>query len=340
MSTLLTPFIIGGVPMSYPLMVGGGVCKHPHQALPYQRNDLPLGATEIGSLTPDPRSGNDGTLFRPPDWESFRQSKIGLNALGMPNIGFAEGHRILNGMSPKVPLLVNLAGFATDDFADGVLLFHMLPSVSAIVLNFGCSNAHVKKTVPIASDIGSVRQILRAVGSHGIIRVPVWIKLSPYLTQEELDTLAFYHPDIDFSHTPTVPLGFLSEILGLIAEFAFVQAIIFSNTLGNVVVRREDGQPATTPNGGQAGLSGSLLKPINLRLIRQARIILPERIDCVGCGGVLSGDDVVDYLEAGAAGVQYASGPFWYGNGARFVGNLLSDSERLQTYLAPFFNCV
>lgn len=328
-------YIVGGIEMQFPIIVGAGACKTPQSVLPYMKRLFTLGAIVTGSYTPDARSGNDGALSYPDDWQKFLELQFGLNAFGMPNMGFSQAALEISRIfpQPRYPLIASIAGFSVDDYVKGIQVFDLSPCISGIEVNLGCPNAHDQKTVPIAYDSISLIQILEAF-KQLVIKRPVWIKLSPYITEEERKQLSRQWPQLDFSSVPIVGKTFLAEILHHIMTYQqFVRAVVFSNTLPNVIFRGEDGKTATSPNDGKAGLSGPIVKEISLSLIKQARRILPKAIDVIGSGGILTGDDVVDYLEAGASGIQCTSGPFWYGDGPRFFVNLVNESPRLQEYL-------
>lgn len=62
----------------------------------------------------------------------------------------------------------------------------------------------------------------------------------------------------------------------------------------------------------QGGLSGPPLKPYALATLRTLRGLLPASIPLIGCGGIASGADALEYARAGASAVQlYTS--FGYG---------------------------
>lgn len=325
-------YYVGGIKMNLPIMVGAGACKTPASILPYMRPDVSVGAVSTGSYTPLLRLGNEGTLFWPDDFSEFTRNRFGLNSFGMPNSGFETAAKEF---LPKYehPVIASIAGFSVDDYALGVKTFDALPGIAAIKANVGCPNAHDKKPIPIAYDPDSLLRILEAI-ERLKPKKPIWLKLSPYITAEQRYVLQGTYPFIDFSHVPVVEKGFLGDVLSVVWEYQFlVRAVIFSNTLPNVIVCSGTGNPVTTPNGGKAGLSGPILKRISIDLIRQAMNMLPGQIDLIGSGGVLHGDDVVDYLEAGASAVFATSGPFWAGNDPRIFTDMLSGSERFQKYL-------
>ena len=61
--------------------------------------------------------------------------------------------------------------------------------------------------------------------------------------------------------------------------------------------------PAAMPYAGPAGLSGPAIGPLALRCVAQVAAELPD-LPVVGCGGVVSTDDVRAFLAAGAVAVQ------------------------------------
>ena len=64
------------------------------------------------------------------------------------------------------------------------------------------------------------------------------------------------------------------------------------------------------------GLSGPPLKPYSLASLRILRSHLPARVPLIGCGGISTGRDALEYGEAGAAFVQVYTGFGYDGVGA------------------------
>ncbi len=326
---------VGGVPMQLPIMLGGGVCKFVHQLNPYLRSDLQVGALEIGSFTPALREGNPGSPQWPESYEELCKYTFGLNAWSMPNAGFQGTAECLARIHSPHPLVSNIAGFAPDHFVEGVKTFEALPGVVATTLNFGCPNT---ENVPIAYDLRSIKAILDNLRLAQPEK-PVWVKLSPYVTEQERERLAFLLRcstglGVDMSETPTAPEGFLEEVLRVLLDYSFVTAVILTNTLGNVkVTDPTTSEPIIGVNGNKAGLSGDFLrKNIVLPLVGRASAFLGNYLDIIACGGVFDGSHVLEYLNAGAKGVQCVSGPTWNG-GPRFFQDLLEESDELQEYL-------
>lgn len=68
----------------------------------------------------------------------------------------------------------------------------------------------------------------------------------------------------------------------------------------------------TAEKGELGGLSGPPLKPLSLRTVSLLRSLLPSSIPIVGCGGISSGADALEYARAGASAVQLYTA-FGYG---------------------------
>ncbi len=332
-------YVVGGVDMQLPIMLGGGVCKFIHQLDPYLRPDLPVGALEIGSFTPALREGNPGSPQWPDTYEELEHYHATVNAWSMPNEGFQETMLKLADVRSLHPLIVNIAGFAPADFAEGVKTFEVLPSVAATTLNFGCPNT---ENIPIAYDLDFMRAILDNLRLTRPEK-PVWVKLSPYITPLKRDDLAeilnLELPDftVDLSMVPTIQGRFLDDVLRLIDGYNdFVKAIIFANTLGNVrLYNRVTGKPVIQVNEGKAGLAGDVLRDeVVLPMIQQgAHFFRHNAMSIIGCQGVRTGEHVMNYLQNGAQGVQCVSGPT-LGGGPKFFQRLIEENPLLQDYLA------
>lgn len=319
---------IGGVNMKFPLIVGAGASKTVASLDPYMREDVSIGAITLGSITPEFRLGNDGVLFWPSDYAEFQRLGFGLNSFGMPNAGFDDVAKQLQSAYIH-PIIVSVAGFRVDHYVKGIEVFDRHPAVAAVKFNFGCPNTD---GIPIAYSIDSLEQILHAVDMLKPTK-PVWLKLSPYITAAERDELQNLYPELDFSNVPVTSPEFLGHVMALVFYCRFVRAVVFSNTLGNVIHRDQSGKPVTSPFGGKAGLSGSILRPINIKLIQSASTMVSGYVSLIASGGIESGYDAVEFLEHEANAVCCTSGPFWSGNGPRFFADTLSGSERLQNYL-------
>ncbi len=191
-------WVVGGVPMPLPIILGAGVCKAPARLVPYMRDDVSLGAVITGSYTPDEadgesRKGNDdgkNICQWPPQIEGGAEFRFGLNSWGMPNMGFTKAESELDHMDIPKKLIVSIAAFSVKGYVDGASIFGSHhPWVARVPAaqewNLGCPNTHDKKVLPISYDYVSFGQIL-AAGEKLKLNCPVWVKVSPYLTLENL----------------------------------------------------------------------------------------------------------------------------------------------------------
>ena len=296
-------YSVGGITLpSAPISIGAGVCKTPQTT----REWLTVAPVVSGSYTPERRDGNKGDrLFYPDTEEQLQTVGFGLNSFGMPNMGFAAAARELAGHNGEQPLAVSLAGFSTADYVNGVEKFAVVEDVVAIELNFGCPNTEHGKIMSF--DPNSLDTLFRSLGKF--IGRPIWVKFSPYSDP-----------------------GMLKEVASIVnSAVSIVKAVVTCNTFPSAYA----GRKAISPMGGLAGLSGPALKPIAIGQVIQFRQHLVPEIDVIGIGGVTVGNDVVDFLDAGAQAVQMTSLPFWLGSPGRLWKTLLDQNtgNRLETYL-------
>jgi len=147
--------------------------------------------------------------------------------------------------------------------------------VDAVELNLSCPN------VPGGKIRGSFpEEVARIVGlCRRVCEKPLWVKLPP-----EGDVLGSARA----------------------AERAGADAITASNTFRALAIDIGRGRPVFA--GRIGGLSGPAIKPIALRVVYE----LSREVDVpvIGCGGIVSWEDVVEFIMAGAHAVQVGTGNF------------------------------
>jgi dihydroorotate dehydrogenase (fumarate) len=299
----MTTYKVGGITLpSAPIMIGAGVCKTPQTA----REWLTVAPVVSGSYTPERRDGNKGDrLFYPDTDEELRAIGFGLNSFGMPNMGFKSAAQEFANHRSEHPLIISVAGFSVDDYANGIEQFTTVDGVAAVELNFGCPNTEHGKIMSF--DIRSLDTLFRRLGESA--ERPIWVKFSPYSDP-----------------------GLLKEVASVVnTASATIKAVVTCNTFPSAYA----GKDAISPMGGLAGLSGPALKPIAMGQIIQFRQHLVPEIDVIGIGGATTGNDIVDFLDAGAQAMQMTSLPFWLGTPGRLWETLLDQNtgNRLETYL-------
>jgi len=225
-----------------------------------------LGGLITKAVSLAPREGN-----RPPRVAEFRGGM--LNSVGLANPGLARvrGELLpwLASHTARVQVLVNVVGFAVEEYAEVVAGLDGAPGVAGFELNLSCPNTSAGG-IEFGADAECVRRIVAACRAR--TRLPLSAKLSPVL------------PDIPG--------------MALVARDAGADGISVVNTIPGLLFA-EEGVAARLGNGN-GGVSGPVLLPVGVLAV--ARVI--ERTDgmpVIGVGGVRSAADVRQYLGAGAA---------------------------------------
>jgi dihydroorotate dehydrogenase (NAD+) catalytic subunit len=169
--------------------------------------------------------------------------------------------------------------------------------VAAIEVNLSCPN--LDDGVMFSFEEKHSAAVIAAVRSE--TPLPVGAKLSP--------------------NTPDI-VAVASAVRDAGADF-----VVLTNTAFGIAIDVEERKPVLS--GGVGGYSGPGLKPIALRCVYEVARALPG-LPIVGCGGVMTGHDIVEYLMAGASAV--AAGTIHLAEpkaGVRLVRELNAELARL-----------
>jgi dihydroorotate dehydrogenase (NAD+) catalytic subunit len=201
------------------------------------------------------------------------QAECGLiNAMGLPNPGIDEYVKEIRHAKTvlAVPLIVSVYGFSAQEYAVTAKKAAEA-GADAVELNVSCP--HVKET---GSEIGQNPEILARVVKKvkAAVRKPVFVKLSPNVT------------DIVEAAEAAVKAG--------------ADALTAINTVKAMAIDVGTALPVLSNKRG--GLSGLAIKPIALRCVYDVY----ERVKApiIGCGGIASWRDAVEFFLAGASAVQ------------------------------------
>lgn len=319
----MNPWNVGGVTMRYPIMIGGGVCKTPESVTPYLHPDLPLGPPEVGSFTPTEAAGNTEA----PQEYWIESLSSGLNAWGMPNCGREKAIEKLDSMGlQESSIIVNIAAFTPDGYAESYAAFAKKPYVAAVTGNLSCPNKHAERKIPISLDLDSLEQVFAAMSAVKA-KTPFWAKIAPAFYPEDLIVLRGHGLIVDA--VPTVGIDYMEKFVELVEEYSYVVNAIVATNTGPNFSYHIDGKPVTRPNGGLAGLSGKLLRPYARRTAKDILSRTSPFMDVIAAGGISTGDEVIESLEDGCSAVQVTSLPHFANNGPHAITSLVH-SERLQ----------
>lgn len=250
---------------------------------------LGFGFLELGGVTPRPQPGNPRPrLFRLPEARAII-NRYGLNSVGVD--AFVENLRKVK--RTKAVVGVNIGKNkdtpnenAADDYE--VCLEKLYPHVDYVTLNVSSPNTaglrdlqHASSLEALLKRIRGKRQALQQ--KHGR-NVAIALKISPDLDDPAIRSIAD------------------------IVRRERIDGIAATNT----TVSREGvtGLPYASEQGG---LSGAPLRLRSTHVIKILSQALKNEIPVIGVGGILSGADAVEKLDAGAALVQIYSGLIYRG---------------------------
>ncbi|MBF0345409.1 MAG: dihydroorotate dehydrogenase [Nitrospirae bacterium] len=263
---------IAGLRLKNPVMTASGTFGY---GLEYaELLDLSdLGAIIVKGLSVKPAKGNPP----PRIWETPCGM---LNSIGLQNIGITAF------VQDKLPLLrqydtliiVNFFGDTIDDFVQGAGMLSDASGIHALELNVSCPNkqagwsAFGTNPAILAEVVGQVRKVTT---------LPLIVKLSPNVT--------------DIVEMARVAAGAGADALSLI------------NTLTGMAIDIETKQPRLSNVVG--GLSGPAIKPVAVRMLWQVHRALPS-IPLIGMGGIMTAEDAIEFLLAGASAVAIGTANF------------------------------
>ena len=229
-----------------------------------------LGAVIVKSLTVDPRPG-----FEPPRVTLLTEPGSMLNAIGVPNPGVRYwAENILPGMRKVgAPVVASVWGIDADSVVAAAEELSRYRGPIAWEVNLSCPNSGHNRA-PVSHDPAAAAAVCSAVRDLAPEDVGIWAKLSPDA------------PDV-------LEVGIACFNTG-------ADAVTVSNTLP---VSADDTQRPSHLGGGRGGMSGSILREHVRPLIEKFGATYPD-VPVLACGGVLSSEIALDYLDLGARAVQ------------------------------------
>ena len=230
-----------------------------------------LGAHVTKTITREKRNGNPT-----PRVCEVRGSM--LNSIGIPSKGVGE---FIENVIPfygeyDAPLVVSISAGSADEF---VTLCEevSVTGVDAIEVNISCPNIE-EDGKAFAMRPSTTEMVMKRL--RDATDLPLWAKLTPNT-------------------------GETTEVAKA-AEAAGADALVVSNTLLAMAIDIKTRKPKLGNLMG--GLSGPAFKPIALRMAFQCAKSVD--IPVIGCGGIASIEDVIEYLIAGASAVQVGTATF------------------------------
>ena len=195
-----------------------------------------------------------------------------LNAVGLSNPGVNAFSKELS-QNKNIPIFISLVGSSEKDFAKMIKVFDSL-NIIGYEINLSCP--HVSKMgMEVGDDPEAVSKIVSTVRKN--TKKPISVKVGV----GSVDVIELARTAID----------------------AGANIITAINTLRAMCIDVETMMPILSNRIG--GLSGTAIKPIGIRCVYEISKNL--KVPVIGCGGVSTWQDVVEYMLAGASAVQIGS---------------------------------
>ncbi|MEN8134852.1 MAG: dihydroorotate dehydrogenase [Thermodesulfobacteriota bacterium] len=255
----------GGLRLKNPIMTASGTFGYGSEFADYV-NLQRLGAIVVKGISLQPRPGN------PPP--RIVETSCGmLNAIGLENVGI---EKFSSGKMPFLrkigtPVIVNILGDSIEEYSELAEKLNDIKGISAIEVNISCPNVK-KGGVAFGTDPVMVKKVTESVKAK--TSLPVIIKLSPNVT--------------DITATARA------------AEDGGADTVSLINTLMGIAIDHKSRKPKLANIIG--GLSGPAIKPVALRMVWQ--VANAVKIPIIGIGGIMSTDDALEFMVAGASAVQ------------------------------------
>ncbi|MEN6566336.1 MAG: dihydroorotate dehydrogenase [Veillonellales bacterium] len=270
---------IAGIKMKTPVMTASGTFGF---GLEYRDfiDINQIGAIVVKGTTLEPRAGNPG--------RRIAETPAGmLNAIGLENPGVEE---FIQGILPKlstyeVPIIVNISGKTAEEYGELASRLN-IPGVAGIEVNISCPNVK-QGGIAFGTDRNSAASVVRQVKDNS--RVPVIAKLSPNVTDIVSMAQAVEAAGAD-------AISLINTLLGMAIDIHSWKPV-----LGNIV----------------GGLSGPAVKPVALRMVWQAAQAV--KVPLIGMGGIMTAEDAIEFLLAGASAVAVGTANFVNPCAARIV---------------------
>ena len=252
---------------------------------------LGFGFIEIGTTTPRPQPGNPKPrIFRIPEASAL------INRLGLNNHGVdallrnVERSRFVRGGGK---LGINIGkNFDTPNerAADDYLtcLSKVYPKASYVTVNISSPNTKSLRELQEADALTALlsalkREQAKLADIHGRL-VPMAVKIAPDLTREQVEAIA-----------------------KVVLELRFEAIIATNTTIARDAVM---GLRHATEAGG---LSGAPLRTASTQVVRWLAEAVRGEVPIIGVGGILSGTDAREKIDAGASLVQFYTGMVYRG---------------------------
>lgn len=253
-----------GIPMASPVIGASGTVGYGLELNDYI-DMKKIGALSGKGLAPTPWKGNEGV--RVAETTSGMLNCIGLENPGAP---YFIQHYLPEVRKLSTVFIANMVGKSVEEYAECARML-TVPGISALEVNISCPNVK-EGGAAFGTDPAQAAAVTRAV--KDATTLPVIVKLSPNVTDIVSIAKAVEDAGAD-------SISLINTLLGIAIDTRTRRPI-----LGNIT----------------GGLSGPAVKPVALRMVWQTAKAV--KIPVCGLGGIMTGEDAIQFMMAGASTVQ------------------------------------
>lgn len=261
---------IGNVRFRNPVTVASGTFGHAEKY--FQLEEVKkLGAIVPKTVTCHPQVGN-------PPVRIFETPSGMINAIGIENPGI-DGFikdKLPSFKKVGVPLIISILGHNEEQFVEIIEKLNREDGIAVIELNLSCPNLGHKTLV--AQDADATYRLVKKL--KAVSKYPLSAKLSPNVTD-------------------------ISEI-ALAAENAGADAVSLVNTFTAMAIDIKTRRSRIGNFTG--GLSGPAIRPIAVKMVHD--VYKRVKIPVIGMGGIMTANDALEFLIAGASMVAVGTANF------------------------------
>lgn len=248
---------------------------------------LGFGHIEVGTVTPKPQAGNP----RPRVFRLVEDEAV-INRMGFPSRGAEFVRKQLSVISDRSSAIVGVnlgknkdtpLEEAARDYVELMKVF--APLADYLTINISSPNTVGLRRLQNREMLESLLSQINLERETWNLKLPILVKISPDLSEEELD-----------------------DAIGVILDKK-MDGIIATNT----TVSREGVRSSL--KGETGGLSGSPLKGRSEAVLSRVVKLVGERVPIISVGGIASPDDAKKRLALGASLVQVYTGLIYRGPG-------------------------
>ncbi len=261
-----TKVVLSGTELANPIIPASGTFGFGYEFAEIYDINI-LGTFSTKGTTKEPRFGNPTPRIA--ECEAGMLNSVGLQNPGVDKVISEELPKLSKCFHKKV--MANVSGFSVEDYAYSCEKLDKEPQVGWLEVNISCPNVH-NGGMSFGTSPQSAAEVVRAVKQ--VTKKPVFMKLTPNVT----DIVS----------------------IAKACEDAGADGISLINTLLGMRIDLKTKRPVLANKMG--GFSGPAVFPVALRMVYQ--VYEAVQIPIIGMGGVMSAENVIEMMLAGATAVQ------------------------------------